>query len=139
MANITIQVQSLLNAANYVSYTLVDTTTIGTLKNNIQTATGVNAAWYSLYFNGEILVNEDTLLSYGITTDSRIRIANRIGHLPTLEDRQKAKLDLAALDRAESGNPRSTYDLTELPTQFSGNTIVNNPKPGGLVEGRPWI
>jgi len=26
-----------------------------------------------------------------------------------------------------------------LPTQFSGNAIVDNPNAGGLVVGRPWI
>ena len=73
--------------------------------------------------------------------------ANGIAHLPTREARQKAKLDLAAANRAASianrDNPtnadqRSNYDLTELPTQFSGDTIVDNPNAGGLQVGRPW-
>jgi len=65
--------------------------------------------------------------------------ANGIAHLPTREDRQKAKLDQAAIDRAARGNPRSTYDITQLPTQFDGNDIVDNPNVGGLVVGRPWV
>ena len=65
--------------------------------------------------------------------------ANGISHLPTKEARQKAKLDLAAANRAARNNPRSTYDLSELPTQYSGNAIVDNANVGGLVEGRPWI
>lgn len=65
--------------------------------------------------------------------------ANGISHLPTKELRQKAKLDLAATDRAARGNPRSTYDITKLPTQYNGNVIVDNPNIGGLVQGRPWI
>ena len=32
----------------------------------------------------------------------------------------------------------NTYDITRLPTQFSGNTVVDNPNAGGLVQGRPW-
>lgn len=64
--------------------------------------------------------------------------ANGIAHLPTKEARQKAKLDLAATNRAADGNPRATYDITELPTQYSGNDIVNNANDGGLVQGRPW-
>lgn len=32
----------------------------------------------------------------------------------------------------------NTYDITELPTQYSDNTIVDNPNPGGLQQGRPW-
>jgi hypothetical protein len=65
--------------------------------------------------------------------------ANGIAHLATKELRQKAKLDLAATNRAARSNPRSTYDITELPTQYSGNSIVDNPNIGGLLEGRPWI
>ena len=68
---------------------------------------------------------------------------NGISHLPTKAARQKAKLDLAAADRAADGNPRSTYDITELPTVYSTssnntNLVVDNPNPGGLVYGRPW-
>jgi hypothetical protein len=64
---------------------------------------------------------------------------NGISSLATKELRQKAKLDLAATNRAAVGNPRATYDITQLPTQYSGNDVVNNPNDGGLVEGRPWI
>lgn len=64
---------------------------------------------------------------------------NGIAHLPTRELRQKAKLDLAATKRASDGEPRATYDITELPTQYNNNDIINNPNPGGLIEGRPWI
>lgn len=64
---------------------------------------------------------------------------NGISTLLTKELRQKAKLELAAADRAASGNPRATYDLTLLPTQYSGNVIVDNANEGGLVVGRPWV
>jgi hypothetical protein len=65
--------------------------------------------------------------------------ANGISTLLTKELRQKAKLDLAAADRASVSNPRATYDLTLLPTQYNGNVIIDNPNAGGLVQGRPWI
>ena len=65
--------------------------------------------------------------------------ANGIAQLPTRELRQKAKLDLAAAKRAADGNPRATYDITELPTQFNDNDVIDNPNTGGLTEGRPWI
>jgi len=65
--------------------------------------------------------------------------ANGISSLATKEARQKAKLDLAASDRARVGNPRSTYVLEQLPTQYSGDDIVDNDNIGGLVEGRPWV
>ena len=64
---------------------------------------------------------------------------NGISELATKELRQKAKLDLAAAKRAVDGNARSTYDITQLPTQYDNNTIVDNPNTGGLVVGRPWI
>ena len=32
----------------------------------------------------------------------------------------------------------NTYDITLLPTQYAGNTLVDNPNVGGLVNGRPW-
>ena len=65
--------------------------------------------------------------------------ANGISTLATKELRQKAKLDQAATDRAADGNPRATYDLTLLPTQYDDDTVVDNPNIGGLVASRPWI
>jgi hypothetical protein len=65
--------------------------------------------------------------------------ANGISTLATKELRQKAKLDLAATKRATDGNPRATYDITLLPTQYNDNDIIDNPNAGGLVVGRPWI
>lgn len=64
--------------------------------------------------------------------------ANGISTLSTKQLKQVAKLDLAAIDRTNSNNPRSTYDITKLPTQYSGNSVVDNPNVGGLVSGRPW-
>jgi hypothetical protein len=65
--------------------------------------------------------------------------ANGISTLATRELRQKAKLDIAAAKRASDGNLRATYDLTQLPTQYNDDDLVNNPNTGGLVVGRPWI
>jgi hypothetical protein len=65
--------------------------------------------------------------------------ANGISTLTTKELRQKAKLDLAAIDRAASGEARATYDITQLPTQYNDNAVIDNPNVGGLVVGRPWI
>ena len=62
--------------------------------------------------------------------------------LPTKEERQIAKLELAQAKRQLVGTngyrARNVYDITELPTQYSGNDIVDNPNIGGLVQGRPW-
>ena len=64
---------------------------------------------------------------------------NGISTLATKELRQKAKLDLAAAKRAADGNPRATYDITQLPTQYNNNGIIDNPNTSGLQLGRPWI
>lgn len=63
---------------------------------------------------------------------------NGISELATKELRQKAKLDLAAAKRAADGNARATYDITQLPTQYDDNGIIDNANSGGLVLGRPW-
>ena len=34
---------------------------------------------------------------------------------------------------------RNTYDITSLPTQYNGNTVVVNPNLNGLLLGRPWV
>ena len=137
MANITISVQSLLNTAVYDSITIDNGQTINQLKTALQGSNSVDPAWYDVVQNEEILSGTATLVSLGIVTGTQLRTHNKISRLTTREDRQIAKLDLASLDRAASGLP-STYDLTELPTYYSGDTVVDNPNPGGLIEGRPW-
>ena len=139
MASVTLTIQSLINTAVYDSYTLDNSTTVANVKAAIQSNTSVDATWYQLVYNNELMSNTAaTLADYGITSNVTLLSANKIGRLNTLEDRQKAKLDLAALDRTADGNPWNVYDITELPTQYSGNTVVDNPNPGGLLEGRPW-
>ena len=138
MATITIQVQSILNFGEFDSYTVSDGITVAALKTTINAATGTNSTWYNLNFNEEVLVDGNTLASYGITNGSVLGTGNVIARLPTLQDRQLAKLDLAALNRTASGNPWDTYDITELPSQYIGNVSTPNPHPTGLIEGRPW-
>lgn len=64
--------------------------------------------------------------------------SNGISTLVSKELKQQAKLALAASDRAADSNPRANLVISQLPTVYSGNTIVDNPNPGGLVAGRPW-
>lgn len=64
--------------------------------------------------------------------------ANGISTLSTKQAKQEAKLALAATKRATTDR-RSILDITELPTQYSGNNVVDNPNTGGLIEGRPWV
>lgn len=82
--------------------------------------------------------------------------ANGIAWLPTKEERQVAKLNIAqakrqgktvANDGTISGSidptkeyyrDNNVYDITELPTQYSGNDVLDNPNPSGLLPARPW-
>lgn len=67
--------------------------------------------------------------------------ANGISTLATKQLRQEAKLALAASKRAAdpARYPNATPDVDLLPTKYSGNDIVDNPNPGGLQPGRPWV
>jgi hypothetical protein len=87
-----------------------------------------------------------TLGSYGITTATTIYSSNTISTATNKVDRQLAKLELAQLRRQAGGDTSSTfyrahniYDITQLPTQYDGNDIIDNPNEGGLIEGRPWV
>lgn len=71
--------------------------------------------------------------------------ANGISTLASKQARQVAKLDAAQTKRQAGGNTSSsayrtlnTYNINDLPTKFSGNSIVDNPNAGGLIQGRPW-
>lgn len=137
MANITITVQSLLNTAVYDSYTIDNGQTVTQLKTAINTAQSFDSSWYDIVLNEEILAGASTLASLGIVSGTALRTHNKISDLATRQLRQEAKLALAILDRAASSK-RSTLTINDLPTKYSGDTIVDNPNTGGLVLGRPW-
>lgn len=119
----------MLNTAVY-DLQIVDTAgTIGDLKTAMETNFSYSADWFDLVFNEQVLNTAQTIGSYGIVEGSRLRTHNKIARLATKEDRQKAKLDLAALDRAASSNPRSTYDITELPNPYNGNNVDPDENP----------
>jgi hypothetical protein len=105
----------------------------------------VNTAWFDLFLNDQLLATGNTLASYGIVNGSVLRSGNKIANLTTREDRQVAKLALAELRRKAGGNVSATYyrplntaNVDLLPTKWSGNTLVDNPNPGGAQQGRPW-
>lgn len=82
--------------------------------------------------------------------------ANGISELATKQLRQEAKLAIAEAKRqgktvAEDGTITGTLDsskpyyrvnnkldITELPTVYSGNDVVDNANVGGLQTSRPW-
>jgi hypothetical protein len=139
MAAINISVQTLWNSATYEVYPVDTTDTIANVKLDIESATGCNVAWFDLVFNNQVLGTANTVASFNIVEGSVLRTANKIARLPTLEDRQLAKLELSKIEREIEGNTRPNFDILELPTRYVGNTVVDNPNPDGLVIGRPWI
>jgi hypothetical protein len=56
----------------------------------------------------------------------------------TKEQRQVMKLEISVKKRERDNKTRTVYDLSELPTKYSGNALVDNINSGGLVQGRPW-
>ena len=138
MANITITAQSLLTTAAYDSYTIDNGQTVNQLKTAIDTARGFDSTWYDIVQNGSVVSGTATLASLDIVTGTVLRTHNKIGRLSTRQARQEAKLALATLDRVASSELRTTLIIDNLPTKYSGNTLVNNANSGGLVTGRPW-
>lgn len=146
MATINITIQSLLNSAVYDLQTVDTAGTIGELKTAMETNFSYSADWFELVFNDEVLDTALTIGSYGIVDGSILRIQNNIANLETKQARQIAKLEIAQLRRQAGGDTTATfyrarneYDLTELPTQYIGNTATNNINEEGLVYGRPWV
>jgi len=131
-------VQSFLNSAR-LSIEVEPSDSIENLRAKIQDKDGIRPDLMELYFKGELLEDGRTLSDYNIQAGSYINTSNNISTLATKELKQKAKLDLAALKRALNGNPRAVYDITQLPTQYDDNDVVDNENTGGLVVGRPWI
>ena len=138
MANIDITVQSFLKSGRRVVITIDESSTVAQLKTAISNEENVDTSIMDLYFGGTKLEDTDVLQNVNIGTGSYVNSSNNISGLSTKEAKQVAYLTLASAIRAFDGNPRSTYDLSLLPTKYVGNDVVDNPNVGGLVAGRPW-
>lgn len=143
MANITITVQSFLNASITHSITIDNAQTVAQLKTDVNGVEGTPTALMNLYLNGTLLVDASTLAASGLITSSYVKTSNNLTEsgLWTKEQRQDYKLQLAALKRTLNGNARDTYDITQLPDTYNGNVsgADDNANVGGLVVGRPWV
>jgi len=125
------------------SVTVALTITIDQLITAIATDEGLPTDYYKISVLNNPAINDttygdssSTLTAIGIVDgDTILCTPNQVG---TKEDRQIQKLEIAAATRAADGNPRSTYTLTDLPTKYVGNSVVDNPNTGGAVNGRPW-
>ena len=132
-------VQSFLNAGTTLTLEVEPSDSIESVRAKIQDAEGISPDLMKLFLNNELLEDGRTLSDYNIQAGAYIKTSNTISQLATKELKQKAKLDLAALKRATDGNPRATYDITQLPTQYDDNGIIDNPNSEGLLSGRPWV
>ena len=148
MASIDTYYIGLTRQAKTLSTVETTTKTLASYANDIATAESLNLNYYiislerdprfiSTAYPSQTLSQIETAL--GITlVDGDTFIATPFQTNLTKELKQVQKLDIAAATRAADSNPRSTYDITELPTQYTGNNLTDNPNVGGLVEGRPW-
>lgn len=134
----TINYKGLTGTLGTVTVTL-STDTFDTLITAIAADEGLATEYYTVTLQrdpskGDIVYGDSSTAlddaSIGmIDGDTVICTPNQRG---SKEERQKQKLDIAAVKRSD------TYDITQLPTQYSGNTVVDNPNVGGLVNRRPW-
>jgi len=136
MANITVKYKGLTGKQG--SVTIDNGESLDSLISSIATDEGISQTdYYRISLNRDYDINDivegdssNTLLSLGVVTgDEFLCTPKQDG---SKEYRQKQKLDIAAAKRSD------TYDITQLPTQYSGNDVVDNPNIGGLVEARPW-
>ncbi len=131
MANITLTYKGLIGSLT--SITIDNGQTMAQLLSAIATDEGLSSSYYniSLYRDPSITeATSGTLASKGIITgDVIVCTPDQSGNH---EQRQIQKLDIAAIKRND------TYNRDQLPTKWSGDTLVDNPNVGGLVQGRPW-
>jgi hypothetical protein len=150
MANITLSVQSFLNAATNLSITIDNAQTVAQLKTAINGQEGTPTAIMDLFLNGTKLTDATTLLVSGLISGSYVKTSNNLTEAGTWtkQQRQEYKLELAQLRRQSAGDTtanyyreNNTYDLTLLPDTYNGNVpgADDNANVGGLLQGRPWL
>lgn len=136
MPNITVSYKGLTGAQG--SITIDNGESLDSLIADIAADEGIASTdYYRISLSRNYSINDveqgdssNTLDALGIVTGDEILCTpNQSG---SKEQRQRQKLDIAAAKRGEA------YDITQLPTQYSGNAVVDNPNVGGLVDKRPW-
>jgi len=135
--------------------TLIDG--VGTLGDAYDvTVAGTNGA-YPEYVNQDWRIyNGATWVKVDHTITTEWTLTPAVSGLADKEARQIAKLNIAqakrqgkvvADDGTISGSVDNTkryyrinneYDITQLPTQYDGYNVVDNPNESRLIEGRPW-
>jgi hypothetical protein len=129
----------------------LSTTTVDQLITSIATDEGLSTEYYHISLNTDPSKNDTTygdsstkLSAMGFTDGCTVYCTpNQNG---TKEFRQIQKLDISQKKRQAGGDTavayyreNNTYDVDNLPTKYSGNTLVDNSNSSGLLAGRPWI
>ena len=149
MANINIKYKGLTGLLN--DLTIDDGQTMAQLRSAIITDETLNSAYYgrvSIHKNGLVKDSTDdsgtTLLNAGIVAGDIITVASDRNQA-SRQLSQEMQLDIAQLKRKAGGDTSkpyyrslNDYDKTELPTQYEGDSLLDNPNSQGLLLGRPW-
>jgi hypothetical protein len=125
------------------SVTVALTVTVDQLISAIASDEGLPTDYYTISLLRDPSISDltygdssTTLNALGIVDGDVILCTTK--QVGTKEDRQIQKLEIAKKTRTADGYTRTTYTITDLPTKYSGNNLVDNPNVGGLVDGRPW-
>jgi len=139
-----VYVQSFLNSATKLTLSVTSSTTFAQLAELVWAAEGTTSTIMQFYVNNVEVDTSATMGTYTITNGTYIGSSNTIALLPTKEERQIAKLDLAKLRRKAGGNTSADYyraandyDRDLLAAKYIGNTATNISNT--LTEQRPWI
>ena len=149
MANIDIQYKGLTGLLH--DLTIDNGQTMSQLRTAIIADEGLNSAYYgrvSIHKNGTVKDSTDfsatTLVNAGIVADDIITVSSERAQA-SKQLSQEMMLDIAQLKKQAGGDTTkpyyrslNTYDKTELPTQYEGDNVLDNPNSEGLLLGRPW-
>jgi len=154
---------TIINAATYKgtwnAFTNTPTLTdgVGTLGDAYDTTVAGTSGAFPAYGEQDWRIYDGSVWQrVAKTTTTQWTIKPAVGGLADKEARQIAKLDIAEAKRqgkvvADDGTitgsidptkpyyrTNNQYDITQLPTQFDDNGVIDNPNEGGPVPGRPW-
>lgn len=150
MANIDVVVRSLWGAAIFRQYTVSDAITIEDLILLVAADDNLATNYYSLCLGRDHTKND---LTFNDSSTSLATLGVKDGdgfityikRLPTKEDRLKQKLEIAQAKRQADGDTTkkyyrtaNIYNISDLPTKYIGNVVVDNPNAGGLLANRPF-
>src|SRR5210317_1021693 len=149
MANINIKYKGLTGLLT--DLTIDNGQTMAQLRTAIIADETLNSAYYgrvSIHKNGLVKDSTDfsatTLLNAGIQAGDIITVASDRNQA-SRQLSQEMQLDIAQLKRKAGGDTSKAYyrslndyDKTELPTQYEGDNVLDNPNSQGLLLGRPW-